>query len=286
MPRMPHALDPWPRLQRAARIDHTPCGGGTLAWHRWGEGRPLVLLHGGSGSWNHWLRNIDALVAAGREVVAPDLPGFGDSHRPDGVEDADGQLPWLEDGARRLFGNQALQLVGFSFGGLVSAMWAEAHPARVAGLVLVGAPALSTERLPPLPLRLWERADPGPARDAIHRHNLRTLMLVRDESVDALALGLHAANLPRDRLRRRRLMLTDRLAVALPRLACPVAGIWGKADVLYRTRLDLVPAQLARAPKYCGLWMLDGGHWIQHEAAADFDRSLAEALATLDRGIP
>lgn len=280
---MPETLAPWPRLQRAARIDHTPCGGGTLAWHRWGRGRPIVLLHGGSGSWNHWLRNIDALVAAGREVVAPDLPGFGDSHRPDGVEDADGQLPWLEQGARQLFGEQALQLVGFSFGGLVSAMWAQAHPARVAALVLVGAPALSTERLTPLPLRLWERAAPGPARDAIHRHNLRTLMLARDESVDALALALHAANLPRDRLRRRRLMLTDRLAMALPRLACPVAGIWGQHDVLYRTRLDLVPAQLARAPNYCGLWMLDAGHWVQHEAAAGFDRSLAEALAAIER---
>lgn len=276
------AFATWTRLQHAARIDHTPCGGGTMAWHRWGSGRPVVLLHGGSGSWNHWLRNIDALVAAGREVVAPDLPGFGDSHRPDGVEDADGQLPWLERGAQALFGDAALPVVGFSFGGLLAGMWAESHPARLSGLVLVGAPALSDERLPPLPLRLWERAAPGPAREAIHRHNLRTLMLAREESIDRLTVALHSANLPRDRLRRRRLMLTDRLAQALPHIACPVAGIWGAHDVLYRDRHALIEAQLARAPLCCGLWMLDAGHWVQHEAAAEFDRSLAAALAALE----
>ena len=49
---------------------------------------PTVLLHGGSGSWNHWVRNIDALLASGRQVIAPDLPGFGDSARPDDVSDA------------------------------------------------------------------------------------------------------------------------------------------------------------------------------------------------------
>ena len=51
---------------RATRAE-TPCGDGALVWHRWGPatGRPVVLLHGGSGSWTHWLRNIDALADAG-----------------------------------------------------------------------------------------------------------------------------------------------------------------------------------------------------------------------------
>ena len=30
----------------------------------WGEGRPLVLLHGGTGSWMHWVRNVEDAVAA------------------------------------------------------------------------------------------------------------------------------------------------------------------------------------------------------------------------------
>ena len=56
--------------------------GDPLVWQRWGEGssefRPLVLLHGGFGSWNHWLANLPALMAQ-RQVWTLDLPGLGAS---------------------------------------------------------------------------------------------------------------------------------------------------------------------------------------------------------------
>ena len=263
---------------RAERI-HTPSGPGALVWHVWGQGRPILLLHGGSGSWNHWVRNIDALLAAGRQVIAPDLPGFGDSARPDDVQDADGQAPLLEQGLQQLLGPTAVDVVGFSFGGLTATLWAAAHPARFSRLVLVGAPALSSVRMQPLPLKLWERYEPGPARDAIHRHNLRTLMLAHDDSVDELAVALHAANLPRDRLRRRQLMMTDRVARTLPSLACPVAGIWGEHDVLCIGRHPMVHEVMATAPLPCGVQFVpDAGHWVQYERAEAFDQALAQAL--------
>ena len=66
-------------LARAIRLT-TPCGDGDMVWHMWGERQagalPLVMLHGGSGSWTHWIRNIDALVAAGYQIWLPDLPGL------------------------------------------------------------------------------------------------------------------------------------------------------------------------------------------------------------------
>ena len=266
-------------LQDRAQCVHTPSGPGTLVWRVWGQGRPIVMLHGGSGSWNHWVRNIDALLASGRQVIAPDLPGFGDSARPDDVSDADGQAPLLERGLQQLLGDTAVDAVGFSFGALTGALWAAAQPARFARLVLVGAPALSLERIAPLPLRLWERAEAGPARDAIHRHNLRTLMLAHDDSVDDLAVALHAANLPRDRLRRRQLMLTDLLARTLPTLACPVAGIWGEHDVLYRNRHHVVRDALATAPRARGVqFVAEAGHWVQYERGEAFNQALQQAL--------
>lgn len=42
-------------------------------------GYPLLLLHGYPETKRIWWRNIDALVAAGYEVIVPDLRGFGDS---------------------------------------------------------------------------------------------------------------------------------------------------------------------------------------------------------------
>ena len=95
MPDTINTLQAASALQDRAQVVHTPCGPGTLVWRVWGQGRPIVMLHGGSGSWNHWVRNIDALLASGRQVIAPDLPGFGDSARPDDVSDADGQAPLL-----------------------------------------------------------------------------------------------------------------------------------------------------------------------------------------------
>src|SRR3990172_888777 len=45
-------------IARAARRIETPWGAGTMVWRVWGSGEPLVLFHGGSGSWTHWIRNI------------------------------------------------------------------------------------------------------------------------------------------------------------------------------------------------------------------------------------
>jgi 2-hydroxy-6-oxonona-2,4-dienedioate hydrolase len=44
-----------------------------------GSGPPLVLIHGGHGSWTHWVANIEPL-ARRRHVIALDLPGFGASY--------------------------------------------------------------------------------------------------------------------------------------------------------------------------------------------------------------
>ncbi len=272
-------------LARATRHT-TPCGDGHLVWHRWGPadgvsaGPPVVLLHGGSGSWTHWLRNIAPLAAAGHAVWVPDMPGFGDSAAPPDGQDADVLPGWLELGLQQLVGAQPVALVGFSFGALVAGLWAQAVPPRVARLVLVGSPALSDQRLPPLDLRRWDQQPPGDTRLAVHRHNLLQLMLAHAASATPLAVGLHAANVERDRLRQRRLMLTDALVHLLPGLACPVHGIWGALDVLSASRLPLIGQVLATAPRFGGLVLLPGaGHWVAWEAAQAFNAALLAALA-------
>src|SRR5690242_9882520 len=126
-------------LRQATRFT-TPCGDGDMVWHAWGDGEPLVLLHGGSGSWTHWIRNVAPLAAAGRRVLVPDLPGFGDSARPPGNGDADGVVPVLAEGLPYLLGMQPVDIAGFSFGGLCGGLLAAAHPELVRRLVLVGAP--------------------------------------------------------------------------------------------------------------------------------------------------
>ena len=68
-------------LARTARKVRTPCGDGAMVWRVWGAGEPLVLFHGGSGSWTHWIRNIPEL-SRHYELWVADIPGLGDSAMP------------------------------------------------------------------------------------------------------------------------------------------------------------------------------------------------------------
>jgi pimeloyl-ACP methyl ester carboxylesterase len=274
-------MDEVDALQRSAERAETACSNGTVVWRRWGPraGKPVLLLHGGSGSWTHWLRNIEPLARAGHAVWVPDLPGFGESAAPPDGHDADMLPGWLDRGLESLIGSAPLDMVGFSLGGLVAGLWTQAVPARVARLVLVGSPGLSAELLAPLDLRRWDLLSAGPASLAAHRHNLLQLMLAHEASATELAVTLHAHNVERDRLRKRRLMLTDALVPVLAALRCPLHGIWGAQDVLYRHRLPLIHQVLSSAPGFRSLELLpDAGHWVQFEAADAFNAALARAL--------
>lgn len=273
----PEALRVLARSRRLA----TPCGDGELVWHTWGDDshEPLLLLHGGSGSWTHWIRNVDALAAAGRRVVVPDLPGFGDSARPPGGQDADSVVPAVADALPAIVGDAPVDVAGFSFGGLCGGLMAVSHPRRVRRLVLVGAPGLGL-RDRRLPLTSWRDQPTEEGRRAAHRANLGTLML-DPASVDDLAVALQAANVPRDRMHRRRLALTDALARTLPAIACPVDAIYGAEDALYRDVLPALRETLAAAPTLGELALLPGAaHWLPYEHPAAFHATLLRLLAT------
>jgi pimeloyl-ACP methyl ester carboxylesterase len=268
------------RVLALARRRAMPCGDGELVWHEWGRdsAEPLLLLHGGSGSWTHWIRNVEALAAAGRRVVVPDLPGFGDSSRPPGGQDADAVAPAVAEALPALLGERPVDVVGFSFGGLCATLLAASHPQRVRRLVLVGAPGLGL-RDRRLPLTSWRDQPTPEGRLAAHRSNLAMLML-RPQAVDDLAVALQAANVPRDRMQRRRLAMTDILARTLPTLRCRVDAIYGEEDALYRDALPALREKLAAAPTLGELVLLPGApHWLQYEDPATFHRELLRLLA-------
>ena len=271
-------------LKNATRAE-TACGAGTMVWHHWGSsGRdpnlaPVVLLHGGSGSWTHWLRNIAAQVESGRWVLAPDLPGFGDSTRPAQGGDADALPEPVEHGLQHLLGSEACDLVGFSFGAMVAAFIAAQFPARAARLVLVGAPGFGIDPEQAISLNAWRHLkDPG-QRDDVHRGNLAALMLFHPESITELALRLHVANVLRDRMQMRRMSRTDVLARTLLEVRCPVHVIYGNEDALYRGRMPALELALRQAPTLSTLTLIESaGHWVQFERADAFNQALQASL--------
>ena len=253
--------------------------GGRLVWHVWGQGEPVVLLHGGSGSWTHWIRNVQALADAGRSAWVPDMPGFGDSDKPAGGEDADSLVDPLLEGIEQLLDGRAYDLVGFSFGGLTAGLMAARHPPGLRRLVLAGAPVAPVVQRA-LRLLEWRHLTDPAEREKVHRHNLLTLMVARQDRATPLDMQLHAANLDRDRMRRRHLVHSTALPDALERVTCPVDAIYGHDDAIFKHRIDELVAALDAIPTLRSRHLVkDSGHWVQFETPESFNTLLLQVLS-------
>jgi pimeloyl-ACP methyl ester carboxylesterase len=100
-----------------------------------GRGPALVFIHGMFGDWRDWEPILESLSHQHR-VIALDLPGFGDSSKPDADYDAAFFLGNLKALLAELKIERAT-LVGNSFGGIIAMLYALEHPTQVDRLVLV-----------------------------------------------------------------------------------------------------------------------------------------------------
>jgi len=265
----------------------TPSGDGRMVWHRWrppgaaadGAAGTLVLLHGGYGSWTHWLRNIPALSAR-YTVLAPDLPGLGDSDPAPGPYDGWSLARILADGLARLVPPPGrYHLAGFSFGGVLSGPLATLEGERVRSLTLVGSGGLGLIRRP-IEMTAWRTLATAEERAAAHRHNLATLMLADPARIDALAIHLQGENARRGRTKSRPISLSTILSDALPRIAAPLNGIWGERDATAWPHLAEREALLRLSHPELAFHVVPGaGHWVQYEAPDAFDAALLALLA-------
>ena len=174
------------RIDGMARRETTPCGSGEMVWRVWGEGPPVVLFHGGYGSWSHWIRNVERL-AENFCVIAADMPGHGDS---DPFPLRATRAAMAETVARGLDniipGNTPYSLVGFSMGANLSALIASLQSRDLRTVITVGAGGLGiSEQVSGL--RMWRPDLPRDELDARHRHNLGVIMFRDTARIDDLA---------------------------------------------------------------------------------------------------
>lgn len=263
-------------FERRTRRFETPCGDGSLVWRSWGSGPPVLLAHGGHGAWSHWIRTIDAL-AADRTVWALDLPGLGESAAPP-REDHETISEVIAAGLRQLIGAELpLDIVGFSFGGVVCAHLAAFHPELVRRLIVVDTGGLD------LPMgRIDVRGIRGlgdAERRAVLRANLLSLMLHDPASVDELALYLQETNVARARIKAEKLVLPDKLLHILPRVTVQLDAIWGEHDQPHPDP-QAQAAVFRRFHPDLEMRVIPGaGHWAMYENAAAFNRTVRDLLA-------
>jgi 2-hydroxy-6-oxonona-2,4-dienedioate hydrolase len=269
----------------AERIE-TPCGDGRMVWRVWGSGPPLVLFHGGYGSWMHWIRNVLPLSRR-FTVVAPDLPGLGESATPPEPHTAERLAGILVEGLDILLPRrESLHLAGFSFGGVLGGHVAALLGDRLDGFTIVGSNGLG---LPRQPTRL-ERQKPGGTVEellAIAEHNLGVLMIADKDKIDDLAVYVQYTNAPRGRVRSRRFSRTDTLIQALPRVTAQLSGIWGGRDAGAYPYLNERRRVLEEIQPGLRFEIIPGaGHWVAYEAADRFNPLLAEIVSQVRSAPP
>lgn len=256
-----------------------------------GQGPPLVLLHGLGASLVAWCRNISPLSER-YTVYAPDLPGHGESAKPDVTYNLELGIRFVLQFLEAL-SLERVVLVGNSMGGLLALATALRQPDRMQALVLVDAAGLGRELA--WPLRLASLPGIGRVLDALDVRSRRRFMrrvFHRPERVEPTVYGelLRVRKLPGVRrallsalrdgvtllgLRSSLVLLDDSVRPPVPTLV-----LWGQED-------QIIPVEHARrvARQVPEVWVRilpDCGHWPQMEQDKAFNQTV---LAFLERAM-
>jgi pimeloyl-ACP methyl ester carboxylesterase len=260
----------------------------TLHAEAHGEGLPVLLSPGYCQTAENFRGQVEPLVAAGRRVILWDYRGHGRSDAPEDperysmarvVDDLGRVLAW---GA----GERPAVLGGLSFGGLASLHFALAHPERVKALVLIASgPGFKN----PEAQQRWE-AQVGRIADRLEARGFEGYV---DGRAAPTAIGLRP-ELPAARHAGRAILAQNPRAVAcfgrrvsgpapgviddLARIDVPALVLVGELDEAYLRAGEVMAARLPRAKH---VRIPGAGHCVNIEAAAAFDRALAEFLAEL-----
>jgi pimeloyl-ACP methyl ester carboxylesterase len=156
-------------FSRTAKID-----GVNLHYLTAGHGTPLILLHGYAETSRMWRPIIPAL-AARFTVIAPDLPGIGDSDIPADGLDMKSAAVRIHNLAKSL-GVQKAEVVGHDIGLMVAYAYAAQFPADVTKLVLMDAFLPGVEGWEPIydSPNIWHFRFNGPTPEALVQGRERT----------------------------------------------------------------------------------------------------------------
>jgi pimeloyl-ACP methyl ester carboxylesterase len=202
-----------------------------------GSGPPIILIHGLFSSLSNWDYLTPVLVEAGYRVIRLDLPGHGDSLKPDDPSfyRARTVFGFLDLWIAELQLEQSPILIGHSFGGYLSLRYILRNPAKVRGIILLD-PFFRPDQLTP-GLRIALR-NPDIGKKAVQ---------VASERIVLSMVGWDPANVSRFPSEVRQQIALDwkrasphvfhipktfrTLVPKLPRILSPTMVIWGQKDL-------------------------------------------------------
>jgi pimeloyl-ACP methyl ester carboxylesterase len=142
--RAPRGADPSAAAVHAEGRAKIP--GGAIAYTTAGTGEPLLLVHGLGGTRRSW-RHMISELAATHTVIAPDLPGHGESDPPAGDYSLGAHAAALRDLLVAL-GHTRASIAGHSLGGGIALQFAYQFPDRTNRILLISSGGLGPEIAP------------------------------------------------------------------------------------------------------------------------------------------
>ena len=257
-----------------------------------GEGPPIVFVHGLSGCWQNWLEQLPVL-AANHRVVALDLPGFGYSEMPS-EQITISLYARVLDQVMDALGISAAAVVGSSMGGFIAAELAIAFPQRVERLVLAAPAGISSyNNRSAMRWALWiRRMWPVIALQAnwvaAHADEVARWPRLRDATmyVPVLYPSRLPAALAAEQLRATgkpgfvsalEANLNYDFRDRLPEIVCPTLVVWGEQDRLITVRdADVYTELISGARKVI---LEDTGHAPMLERPTRFNALLEQFLS-------
>lgn len=123
------------------------------------DGETILMIHGFGADKDNWLRFARHFTQR-YNVIAVDLPGFGDSSKPQASYDVGTQVERIAAFIQAL-NIKELHLIGNSMGGHIGALYAARYPEQVLSLALLDNAGVSAPQKSELLERL-ERGEPNP----------------------------------------------------------------------------------------------------------------------------
>jgi pimeloyl-ACP methyl ester carboxylesterase len=266
-----------------------------------GEGKLLLLLHGFPDFWYVWRFQIPELAKHFR-VVAPDLRGYNETDKPEGIDKY--RLNLLAGdilGLVHALGEKRAITVGHDWGGVVAWSLAAFNPEAVEKLVILNAPHpnayISRTRILLRQLQkswyvfFFQTADiPEEVlsqNDYLFLKNMLCHSFAKKETLTEKDLEIYAkawskpgaltAAINYYRANMNPAILFSERTMAFPKIKSPTLVIWGERDVALSKDLIVDNHEFVDAP-YSIKYLPKGGHWIQLEEPKIVNKYLLEFL--------
>jgi pimeloyl-ACP methyl ester carboxylesterase len=128
-------------MSQEPELRRVETNGVTLRVAAAGEGPLVILVHGWPELWYSWRHQIGPLAAAGFQVVAPDVRGYGGSDKPHEVEAYDMRTLTSDvAGLIDALGAEQAVLVGHDWGAPICWNTAVLHPSRIRAVAGLSVP--------------------------------------------------------------------------------------------------------------------------------------------------